>query len=121
MASTDNPGIAGSLPRYAVPDRPSETEYGIILKELYACHASLIGHSYFYIRVNNEFLSLCRMIYGGGNIYFHEIVNHKQRGISDNDLAEAVNLDPGTMKVPSLHLISPLIEAKLRTTADCLF
>jgi hypothetical protein len=105
------------LPRYIMPDA-SEPDYDLIMEQLHDYHKSQIGSSYYYIRTNEDALSLCRIVHGGGKIYFHEILDHEKHGISEDDLEEAVNLDPGSITTPGYHIISPHIETKLRTLLD---
>jgi hypothetical protein len=105
------------LPRYLMPDA-SEPDYDLILEQLHEYHKSQIGSSYYYIWANEKRASLCRIVYGGGKIFFHEMLDHEKYGISDDDLEEAVNLDQGSLTMPGYHIISPHIETKLRTLED---
>jgi hypothetical protein len=105
------------LPRYIMPDA-SAPDYDQILEQLYEYHKSQIGSSYYYIRENEDALSLCRIVHGGGKVYFHEIVDHEKHGITEDDLEEAVSLDPGSISATGYHIISPHMETKLRTLLD---
>jgi hypothetical protein len=53
-----------------------------LFENLYEYRKSLIGSSHYFIKVEQNCLSLCRIIYAGGKLYFSEIVNHRQLGIS---------------------------------------
>jgi hypothetical protein len=105
------------LPRYVMPDE-SEPEYNIILDDLYNHRHSLIGSSYFYIKSDKDDCALCRIIHGGGKIYFHEVVDHARHGISDEDLELSVKSDTGVFSLPGHHPISPHVEQKLRVIYD---
>jgi hypothetical protein len=105
------------LPRYISPDA-SIPDYDEILEQLQDYQRSLIGSSYYYIRVENNRMILCRILPGGGKIFFHEIVDHEKYGISDDDLETAIRLDTGLLSKAGYHQISPPIEAKLRGVLD---
>jgi hypothetical protein len=101
------------LPRYIMPDT-SVPAYDEILEQLQEYQHSLIGSSYYYIRVKNEQMNLCRIVPGAGKIFFHEVVDHGKHGISEDDIEEAVTMDPGLFSLPGYHPISAHIESKLR-------
>jgi len=105
------------IPRYVRPDA-SVPEYDAILGQLQEYHRSPIGSSYYYIRVEDDRKFLCRILPGGGKIYFHEIVDHEKYGIAEDELEESVRLDKGSFSTPGYHPVSPNIETKLRTTLD---
>jgi hypothetical protein len=60
--------------------------YELILEELHNHGKSQVGTSYFYIKKIDDCCSLCRILYGGGKIYFHEVLDHEKHGISDDDI-----------------------------------
>ena len=101
------------LPRYSMPDE-SEPEYALILGELQDDRRSLIGTSYYYIKSDTEGFALCRIIHGGGKVFFHEIVDHRKFGISDDDIELSADMDTGTFELPGHYHISELVEQKLR-------
>ncbi|MCK9592176.1 MAG: hypothetical protein M0Q91_09245 [Methanoregula sp.] len=105
------------LPLYSMPDE-SEPEYPLILEQLQDYRKSLIGSSYYYIRAGDECNYLCRIVHGGGKVFFHERVDHQKHGISDDDIEESVKKDTGTFTLPGLFPISPHIEQKLRVLYD---
>jgi len=105
----------GPLPRF-MPDA-AELDYDQILEQLVESATSRIGSSFFYLRSWGDRIALCRIVHGGGKIYFHEIMDHRQQGITENELEDAVHCDPGIFTVPGYHQISPPIETKLRTGA----
>ena len=96
-----------------MPDA-SEPDYEAILEQIYKYHSSHVGSSYYYIRKIKDDFELCRIVYGNEKIFFHEIVDHRKQGISDEDIVHAVRLDTGQLEIPGHHLISPHIETKLR-------
>lgn len=109
-------GIA-PLPYYAMPDA-SEPPYDLILEQLQDYQNSQIGPSYFYLRAGNDHCCLCRIVYGGGKVFFHEQVDHQKHGISDDDIEDAVRKDTGAFTLPGYYIISPHIEQKLRIVYD---
>ena len=72
--------IAGSdpLPRYVMPDG-SGPDYDRILDDLHLHNTALIGLSIYYspVRQREPAGGLCRIVPGGGKIYFHEIVDNR--------------------------------------------
>lgn len=119
MPTTKKIGGIEPLPRYIMPDS-SVPHYDEILEQLQEYQRSLIGSSYYYIRVEKEQPTLCRIVPGAGKIFFHEIVDHEKHGIDDDDLEEAVSLDEGSFSKPGYHQISSHIETKLRVLLDFL-
>jgi len=105
------------LPRYIMPDE-SEPEYEHILEQMQNYRKCLIGASYYYIRAGGEQSCLCRIVHGGGKVFFHEMVDHRQHGISDEDIEESVRLDSGSFTLPGHFHISPHVEQKLRVLYD---
>lgn len=117
MSTAQKIGGIEPLPRYIRPDA-SVPEYDAILEQLQEYHRSLIGSSYYYIRVENDMTCLCRILPGGGKIYFHEIVDHEKHGISEDELEEAVSHDTGSFSTPGYYPVSPHIETKIRVLLD---
>lgn len=117
MATAQKTSGIEPIPRYVMPDA-SVPDYDEILEQLQEYQRSLIGSSYYYIRVENDRMFLCRILPGGGKIFYHEIVDHDKHGISEDDLEEAVSLDTGQLSKAGSHQISPHIETKLRVLLD---
>lgn len=117
MARAKQVGGMEPLPRYTMPDE-SEPEYALIMDELLGDVKSLIGSSYYYVRLDGDDCLLCRIIHGGGKIYFHEIVNHEQHGISEEDILLATKIETGKLALPGHYTISPIIEKKLRALME---
>ena len=101
------------LPRYIMPDE-SEPEYGAILEQLQDHRKSQVGSSYYYVRAGDDRCCLCRIVHGGGKVFFHEMVDHHKHGISDEDIEESLKMDTGSFTLPGHYHISPRIEQKLR-------
>lgn len=101
------------LPHYAMPDG-SIPPYELILEHIQHSANNLIGSSYFYIKADDRSCNLCRIIHGGGKIFFHELVDHEKNGISEDDINDAVRLGSGAFSIPDYYPISPHIEQKLR-------
>ena len=117
MPSAERITSTYTVPRYIMPDA-SEPEYEIILEQIQQYRKSQIGSSFYYIRAGEECTLLCRIIPGGGKVFFHEVIDHEKHGISEEDIAEAIKSDPGTFTLPGHHHISPLIEKKLRALLE---
>lgn len=113
MAKAEKMGGVSPLPHYAMPDG-SIPPYEQILEQVQDHTSYLIGSSYFYIRADDRQCNLCRIIHGGGKIFFHEFVDHEKHGISEDDINEAVRLGTGAFAIPYYYPISPHIEKKLR-------
>jgi len=105
------------LPRYIMPDA-SVPAYDEIMEQLQEYHRSLIGSSYFYVRTENDRISLCRIVPGAGKLFFHEVVDHEKHGISEDDLEEAVSQGEGSFTTPGYYPVSAHIETKLRVLLD---
>jgi hypothetical protein len=117
MSSAKKISSVDPVPRYIMPDA-SEPDYESILEQLQEYQSSLIGSSYYYIRAGDGYCTLCRIVPGGGKLFFHEVVDHEKYGISEDDLEEAIQQDIGTLTLPSHYPISPHIEQKLRILYD---
>lgn len=117
MPTAKKTGGIEPLPRYTMPDA-SAPPYEEIMRLLQEEARSPIGSSYYYIRALEDSASLCRIIPGTGKIFFHEIVDHAQHGISDDELENAVAECPESYPVPGCYPISSHIEAKLRALSD---
>jgi hypothetical protein len=113
MAKAKNVTGLAPLPQYIMPDA-SEPEYPLIMEQLQDYRQSQIGSSHYYIRVVDDRNYLCRIVHGGGKVFFHELVDHHKHGISDEDVEESVKRDTGTFTLPGLYPVSPHIEQKLR-------
>jgi hypothetical protein len=107
----------GTVPRYVMTDH-STPNYELILEELHNQGKSQIGSSYFYIKKSDDWYSLCRILYGGGAIFFHEVFDHNKHGISDDDIDQAVMHGTALVALPDHYFISPHIEMKLHTVID---
>jgi hypothetical protein len=100
-----------------MPDE-SEPEYAAILEQLEQYRKSQVGMSYYYIRAGENSNSLCRIVPGGKNVFFHEVVDHRQHGISDEDIEESIMRDTGAFTLPGHFHISEHIEKKLRSLLE---
>jgi len=106
-----------SVPRYIMTDH-SMPNYELILDELHNQGRSQVGSSYFYIKKGNDSCSLCRLLYGGGKIFFHEVIDHDKHGISDDDIDQVIIQGTALAALPDHYFISPHIEMKLHTLID---
>jgi hypothetical protein len=82
---------------------------------------ALVKGAFYYIRSEpskpEEFF-LCRIVHGGGRVFFQEQVEHCEHGISDDDLMYAVRHSTVDLGIPGHYHISPHIEKKLRTLLE---
>jgi len=117
MTSVKKTASIEPLPRYIMPDA-SVPAYDEILEQLQEYHRSLIGSSYYYIRMENDRATLCRIMPGAGKLFFHEIVDHEKHGISEDDLEEAISQDTGSFSTPGYYPVSAHIETKLRVVLE---
>jgi hypothetical protein len=117
MASAKKTASIEPLPRYIMPDA-SVPAYDEIMEQLQEYHRSLIGTSYYYIRAKNDRMVLCRIVPGAGKLFFHEIVDHEEHGISEDDLEEAVSMGEGVFSTPGYYPVSGHIETKLRVILE---
>ncbi len=113
MAKSDKKSGVAPLPLYAMADG-SIPPYEQILEQVQEFDNSLIGTSYYYIHATDTDCHLCRIIHGGGKIFFHKLVDHEKHGINDDDILDAVRIGTGSFSIPDYYPISPHIERKLR-------
>ncbi len=102
------------MPRYIMPDR-SQPNYERIIRELQNNGNSPIGSSHYYIKADNDRRSLCRIIHGGGKVFFHEVIDYKNYSISDKDIEEVVRPEMEISSLQGHYQISRNIEIKLST------
>ncbi len=112
-AGKKNTGAVPLSPRYIMLNK-SEPPYDMILKQLQNSRSSIIGSSYYYIRVGYEWRCLCRITSGSGPVLFNEILDPGQDGISDEDIREAIEQDKRFFTLPGFYQISMKIEKKLQ-------
>lgn len=117
MSAIKNISGIEPLPHYVMPDG-SAPAYEEIMEQLQEYQRSLIGSSYYYIRADDRQCSLCRILPGGGKIFFHEVVDHEKYGITDEEIELAVSRDTDQFSVEGCHPISAHIESKLRVILD---
>ena len=113
MAVVRNTSGIEPLPRLIMPDA-SAPVYDEIMAQIQDYHHCCIGISYYYIWAGKNEAALCRIVPGGGKIFFHEVVDHEKHGISGDEIEEAVRRDTGFFSVPGYYPISIRIENKLR-------
>lgn len=103
------------VPKYSMSDQ-SAPNYELILEELHNQGKSQVGSSYFYIKKGgDDWSSLCRIVYGGGKVFFHEVVDHNKHCISDDEIDHAVMHGTALTTLSDHFFISPHIEMKLHT------
>jgi hypothetical protein len=117
MSKTKGACSVEPVPRYIMSDQ-STPNYELILEELHNHGRSQVGTSYFYIKKSDEWISLCRILYGGGKVFFHEVMDHQKHGISEEDIDQAILHGSALTTLPDHYFISPHIEMKLHTVID---
>jgi hypothetical protein len=101
------------LSRQMMPDVLAPA-YDEIMAQNQDHHRCCIGISYYYIWAGKNEVALCRIVPGGGKIFFHEVVDHEKHGVTYDDIEEAVRRDTGLFSVPGYYPISIRIENKLK-------
>jgi hypothetical protein len=117
MSAIKNISGIEPLPHYVMPDG-SAPAYDEIMEQLQDYQHSLIGSSYYYIRTIDQKSFICRILPGGGKIFFHELIDHEKYGISHEEIEHAVSQDTDQFSVEGCHPISAHIESKLRVILD---
>jgi len=105
------------VPRYMMPDQ-SAPKYELIIEQLQACGNSPISSAYYYVKADENWRSLCKIIHGGGKVFFHEVIDHEKYSISDRDIDEVVRPEMGISLLPGHYRVSPDIEMKLRALTN---
>jgi len=96
------------------PDRGLEEFICCTREEIRA----LVGGHYYFIRVREECVALCRVPHLEAGRFAHEVLDHRQHGISDDDLEHAIRMKVGHGFQPGYYEISDHIEKKLRALLD---
>lgn len=82
---------------------------------------AMVKGAFYYIRSEpsgpEEYI-LYRIVHGGGRVFFQEQVEHREHGISDEDLMCAVRHSTVDLGIPGHYHISPHIEKKLRSLLE---
>ena len=79
---------------------------------------ALVGGHYYFIRVKEECVTLCRVPLSSADRARHEVMDHIQHGISDDDLLHALRVLGTHISQPGCYRISGHIEGKLRALLD---
>lgn len=114
MAKAQQINCIEPVPRYIMPDR-SAPNYGLILEYLQNSQNLPIGQSYYYIIDSDDRRLLCRIIHGGGKIFFHEVIDHEKYSISEKDFDEAMKSGAESSFLPGYYYISSEIGMKLQS------
>ena len=112
MSKIKSPCGIEPVPCYIMPDR-SSPKYELIIEQLQNCSNSSIGSYYYYIKADTNSRYLCRIIHGGGKVFFHEVIDHEKHSISDDDIDRLLRSDMEIASLPGHYMISPEIEKKL--------
>jgi hypothetical protein len=79
---------------------------------------AMVGEHYYFIQVKEECAMLCRVPLFAEGRTRHEVMDHVQHGISDDDLCHAIGVRGGNASPPGYYRISDHIERKLRALLD---
>ncbi|MGA2934291.1 MAG: hypothetical protein ABSD81_03960 [Methanomicrobiales archaeon] len=79
---------------------------------------AMVGGHYYFIQVREECAMLCRVPLFAQERIRHEVMDHIQHGISDDDLCHAIGVRGGNAPPPGFYEISDHIERKLRALLD---
>ena len=96
------------------PDQELEEFICCVREEIRA----LVGGHYYFIQVSEECVTLCRVPHLAVERPTHEVMDHRQHGISDDDLDHAIRMRGGHRVQPGYYEISDHIERKLRALLD---
>jgi hypothetical protein len=91
----------------------SEPQYELIKKYLLDASPCPIGSPHFIIRAGADTGCICRIRAGNNTVLFYEIIDHRQEGISDGEIRDAVARPSGASPLPGYYYITPEIERKL--------
>jgi hypothetical protein len=106
-----------SSPQYYIINQ-SEPQYELIKTQLLGPSSHPIGSSHYFIRAGRDNACVCRIKAGNGTVLFYEILNHRQEGITDDDIREAVCRPSGASPLPGYFYITPEIQEKLERCAS---
>ncbi|HUK92999.1 MAG TPA: hypothetical protein VLU98_03070 [Methanomicrobiales archaeon] len=97
-------------------------EPGVELEEFICCIReeirAMVGGHYYFIQVEEECATLCRVPLSAPGRARHEVMDHVQHGISDDDLLHALRILGAHCSQPGYYRISGHIEGKLRALLD---
>lgn len=79
---------------------------------------AMVGGHYYFIQVREECAMLCRVPLFAEERIRHEVMDHVQHGISDDDLDHALKMLGAHLSQPGYYEISDHIERKLRALLD---
>jgi len=79
---------------------------------------ALVGGHFYFIQVREEITLLCRVPHLAGDRPVREVLDHRQHGITDDDLEHAIRMKAGHGAGPGYYEISDHIERKLRALLD---
>ena len=113
MPPVKKAGGTGPASRSGLPDALFP-DFNEMMRQLQEFPRSLIGLSYYYLRKDEDRISLCRILPSAGSIFFHEVVDHRNQGIAEDDLEDAIDTDTGRYSLAGYYPISAQIETKLR-------
>jgi hypothetical protein len=100
-------------PQYFIIQK-TEPSYDLITKQLLDPSGSPAGSSHYFIRADQDKRCICRIRAGNGTVLFYEILNHLRKGVSDEDIREALHNPANACPLPGYYYITPEIEGKLR-------
>lgn len=100
-------------PRYFLINK-SEPRYDLLKSQLLDYSLLPSGASHYFVRAEQESLSLCRIRAGNGTVIFFEILDHEREGITDDDLREACCDKKNASPLPEYYHLSRKINEQLQ-------
>lgn len=114
MSTEKSDGGGAFSPQYFMITK-SEPLYDLIRNQVLASSPHPIGSSYYYVRADADNRCICRIRDGNGSVLFYETLNHRQMGLSDNDISDAVNRPSNASPLAGYYYLTPEIERKMGT------
>ncbi len=94
----------------------SEPQYDQIKNQLLdKCNSCPLGSSYYFIRSDGENVCICRIKPANGAAIFYEILDHRNEGISDDEIREAAAVPSRETPLAGYYYLTPAMEKKILT------
>jgi hypothetical protein len=92
----------------------SEPQYDLIKNQLLdQSTACPLGSSYYFIRSDGENGCICRLKPANGAAIFYEILDHRNEGISDDEIREAASSPSRETPLAGYYYLTPAMEKKI--------
>lgn len=74
-----------------------------------------LGTSYYFIRSDGENACICRIKPANGAAIFYEILDHRNEGISDDEIRQVVTRPSSETPLAGYFYLTPAMETKILT------